>query len=308
MQKANIALERLSSAKNVLVVSGSRIGLNDYMCRGIARLVRDAARFGWLLLVGDAEGVDKEVIRVADELSTPVICVGMTELPRNGGSKQADSYIIPQKVDDRRGYAARDRWMIRQAHKFVGIWNGTSRGTPNAFNTAKRLGLREGGALFRFAPGAEPVGYFPGTLPIVTILTDGSCRPNPGRGGWAAMLRCVDTGDTKEIAGTVPNATNQRMELIAVIEALRELKTRCEVNLVTDSSYVYHGFESIPAWSAKDWRKVANADLWQTLAALMHNQDLRPHFVPESERSNYDEELVNAFNSVHKMALAAARA
>jgi ribonuclease HI len=308
MQKANDALERLSSAKNVLVVSGSRHGVNDYMRSGISRLVRDAQRFGWTLLVGDASGVDEEVIRVADKIGATVLVVGMTEHPRNGGSKQPDSYIIPVKVEDRRGYSARDRWMIRQAHKFVGIWNGTSRGTLNAFNTAKRLGLREGGALIRFAPAAEPIDYFPGTLPVVTILTDGSCRPNPGRGGWAAMLRCVDTGDTREITGCVPNATNQRMELIAVIEALRELKTRCEVNLCTDSSYVFHGFESIPAWQAKDWHKVANADLWQTLASLMHDHDLRPHYIPENERSDYDEEVVNAFKSVHKMALAAARA
>ena len=106
----------------------------------------------------------------------------------------------------------------------------------------------------------------------VEIFTDGACKGNPGPGGWGALLRFG--AEEREIFGGVPDTTNNRMELTAVIEALAALKRRCEVTIHTDSQYVQKGItEWIHNWKVRGWKTtgkdpVKNADLWRRLDAL----------------------------------------
>ncbi len=103
----------------------------------------------------------------------------------------------------------------------------------------------------------------------VTIYTDGACSGNPGPGGWAALLMFGEL--KKEISGGEAATTNNRMELLATIMALKHLKEPCEVKLYTDSKYVLQGFtEWLPGWIRKGWKTadkkpVKNVDLWQAL-------------------------------------------
>lgn len=104
----------------------------------------------------------------------------------------------------------------------------------------------------------------------VDIYTDGSCRSNPGPGGWCAIL--VYRGKEKQISGGDGNTTNNRMELTAVIEALSALKEPCEVTLTSDSKYVLDALINgwAKAWQANGWRKsdksaALNTDLWEKL-------------------------------------------
>ena len=103
----------------------------------------------------------------------------------------------------------------------------------------------------------------------IEIFTDGACSGNPGNGGWGAVLRF--NGIEKELSGYEVNTTNNKMELTAVIEALKALKEPCEVVLTTDSQYVMKGFtEWMPNWLVKNWKNaskkpVANQELWQEL-------------------------------------------
>jgi len=103
----------------------------------------------------------------------------------------------------------------------------------------------------------------------VTLITDGGCSPNPGPGGWAAILR--HDGQKKEIYGCEPNTTNNRMELRAAIEGLRRLKEQCDVEVITDSEYLKNGITTwIHGWKRKGWvtaakKPVLNQDLWQEL-------------------------------------------
>jgi ribonuclease HI len=104
---------------------------------------------------------------------------------------------------------------------------------------------------------------------VVDIWTDGACKGNPGLGGWGALLR--HGGREKAICGGEANTTNNRMELMAVIEAPKALKRPCQVRVHTDSQYVQKGMnEWLPGWKARGWRTadkkpVKNADLWQEL-------------------------------------------
>jgi ribonuclease HI len=103
------------------------------------------------------------------------------------------------------------------------------------------------------------------------LITDGACLGNPGPGGWAAILRY--NGHTREMFGSAPHTTNNRMELTAAIEGLRAIKESCEVEVVTDSEYVKNGITQwIHGWKRKNWIKsdkkpVLNADLWRDLDA-----------------------------------------
>ncbi len=103
----------------------------------------------------------------------------------------------------------------------------------------------------------------------VLVHTDGACKGNPGPGGWGAVLEYG--GATKELFGGEPDTTNNRMELTAVIEALRALNRSCRVRIVTDSQYVQKGVESWMAdWKRRNWKTsagkpVANRDLWEAL-------------------------------------------
>jgi ribonuclease HI len=111
-------------------------------------------------------------------------------------------------------------------------------------------------------------------MSAVVIYTDGACKGNPGPGGWGALLQAG--GTEKELFGGEPLTTNNRMELMAVIQALTALKRPCEVNLYLDSEYVRKGItEWIHGWKAKGWRTaskqpVKNVELWQQLDVLVH--------------------------------------
>ena len=106
-------------------------------------------------------------------------------------------------------------------------------------------------------------------MKLVTIYTDGACKGNPGLGGWGAFLRYGET--ERDLFGGELHTTNNRMELMAVIQALQVLKHPCQVHLYLDSEYVRKGItEWLPSWKARGWRTaskqaVKNADLWQVL-------------------------------------------
>ncbi|HEY5458887.1 MAG TPA: ribonuclease HI [Sphingomicrobium sp.] len=133
-------------------------------------------------------------------------------------------------------------------------------------------------------------------LPAVEIFTDGACKGNPGPGGWGAILR--SNGKEREISGGESPTTNNRMELMAAIEALNALKKPCHVQLWTDSVYVRDGITKwIHGWRRNGWKTadkkpVKNAELWQALldAATPHRIDW--HWVkghaghPENERAD----------------------
>ena len=130
--------------------------------------------------------------------------------------------------------------------------------------------------------------------PLVTIYTDGACEPNPGPGGWAAILNY--RGHEKVLTGHERNTTNNRMELQAAIAALEALGGSSHVELHTDSEYLKRGItEWLPKWMAQGWRKsdkrpVLNVDLWQTLHALTLRHEVEWQWVrghsgdPQNER------------------------
>lgn len=103
----------------------------------------------------------------------------------------------------------------------------------------------------------------------VKLITDGSCLGNPGRGGWACILRYNE--HKRELCGSAPHTTNNRMELTAAIEGLRALKEPCEVEVVTDSEYLKNGITKWMAnWKRRGWmtiekKPVINRDLWEEL-------------------------------------------
>ncbi|MEC8067312.1 MAG: ribonuclease HI [Pseudomonadota bacterium] len=101
----------------------------------------------------------------------------------------------------------------------------------------------------------------------VTLFTDGACSGNPGPGGWGAILSYK--GQEKELFGSDTETTNNRMELMAVIEGLRALNRPVDVTIYTDSKYVLEGATKwMAGWKAKGWSKkggLKNADLWQLL-------------------------------------------
>ncbi len=117
----------------------------------------------------------------------------------------------------------------------------------------------------------------------VEIYTDGACRGNPGPGGWGALLRY--DGTEKTLYGGETNTTNNRMELMAAIQALSALKRPCRVELTTDSQYVRKGItEWMADWKRRGWKTAAkkpvkNRDLWEQLDALVEQHDIRWHWV-----------------------------
>jgi ribonuclease HI len=131
---------------------------------------------------------------------------------------------------------------------------------------------------------------------LVRIFTDGSCKGNPGPGGWGAVLRYGE--HERELFGGERETTNNRMELTAVIRALESLKRACRIELYTDSQYVRNG---ITAWM-RDWKRrgwktadrkpVKNRDLWERLDELAAGHEIHWHWVkghaghPENERAD----------------------
>lgn len=133
--------------------------------------------------------------------------------------------------------------------------------------------------------------------PHVEIFTDGACSGNPGPGGWAALLR--HNGHEKEISGGEAQTTNNRMEMMAVIEALTALKKPSRVTLYTDSQYVQKGItEWMDGWKAKNWKKVMNVDLWHRI-----DEALKPHNVKIVWVRGHDGHVEN--ERVDKLAVAA---
>ena len=130
----------------------------------------------------------------------------------------------------------------------------------------------------------------------VAIFTDGACKGNPGPGGWGAILRMGE--HEKELSGGEAATTNNRMELMGAIMALRALTQPCSVTLHTDSKYVIEGITSwIFGWQRNGWKNaakkpVANADLWQELMAETRQHKIEWVWVkghdghPENERAD----------------------
>ena len=136
-------------------------------------------------------------------------------------------------------------------------------------------------------------------IPEVQLFTDGGCSGNPGPGGWAFLLRHLASGKELERAGGQRETTNNRMELIAVIEGLTALKRPTRVELLSDSIYVGKGLsEWLPKWKANGWRRrqgkrwaeIKNEDLWRQLDELLAKHPVRFTHVrgysghPENER------------------------
>jgi ribonuclease HI len=131
---------------------------------------------------------------------------------------------------------------------------------------------------------------------VVEIFTDGACKGNPGPGGWGAILRYGES--EKELHGGEAATTNNRMELMAAIAALEELKRTCVVNLTTDSQYVRKGItEWLEGWKKRGWKTaskepVKNQDLWMRLEAQVKRHTVTWHWVkghsghPENERAD----------------------
>lgn len=118
----------------------------------------------------------------------------------------------------------------------------------------------------------------------VIIYTDGACSGNPGPGGWAAIL--IYGENKKEIYGGNKNTTNNIMELTAIIEGLKALKTECEVEIYSDSSYCINAFNQnwIYGWIKKGWKTsngeaVKNQDLWKELYSLTKKHKVTFHKV-----------------------------
>jgi ribonuclease HI len=112
------------------------------------------------------------------------------------------------------------------------------------------------------------------TMRNVEIYTDGACSGNPGPGGWAAILSY--NGKEKELSGNMPNTTNNRMELFAVISGIGALKEPCNVDIYSDSAYVVNAFNKnwinnwqTNGWLTKDKKPVENSDLWKLLLQII---------------------------------------
>lgn len=122
------------------------------------------------------------------------------------------------------------------------------------------------------------------TEALVEIFTDGACRGNPGPGGWAASLSLG--AHQRELSGAQAATTNNRMELMAVIQALEALRRPARVRVNLDSEYVRRGItEWLPGWKARGWKTAArkavkNQDLWERLDAAVQRHDVQWRWVP----------------------------
>ncbi len=129
----------------------------------------------------------------------------------------------------------------------------------------------------------------------IQIFTDGACSGNPGPGGWGAILRYK--AHEKELSGGEAETTNNRMELMALISALEQLKEPCEIDLCSDSQYVINGLQKgwAKGWRARGWKKAdkspaLNSDLWARLLDLSEAHTIHYNWIkghaghPENER------------------------
>ena len=142
----------------------------------------------------------------------------------------------------------------------------------------------------------------------VTIYTDGACSGNPGVGGWGAIL--MFNGHEKECGGYDKQTTNNRMELFAVIMALRQLKEPCDVEIYTDSAYVADAFNKnwITQWEAAEWKtsgknEVKNQDLWKALLMEKekHQVNVRKYSEQKSESVDVHVFIESVKEQIQKM-------
>ncbi|HMB04131.1 MAG TPA: ribonuclease HI [Isosphaeraceae bacterium] len=146
---------------------------------------------------------------------------------------------------------------------------------------------------------------------LVRLYTDGACSGNPGPGGWAYILRHPASGQSRDASGAEPATTNNRMELLSVIEGLSSLKRPCRVELITDSQYVAKGIaEWMPKWKSQGWQRreggrlkpVMNVDLWRRIDELLARHQVRVTHVlghnghPENEAC--DRMAVSAYKAL----------
>ena len=138
----------------------------------------------------------------------------------------------------------------------------------------------------------------------VVIYTDGACSGNPGPGGWAAVLRYG--GKEKELSGSSPETTNNRMELLAVICGLSALKKPCRADVYSDSTYVVDAVSQhwVSGWMKKGWKTsagtpVANQDLWEMLVPLMTRHQVRFFKV----KGHADDEMNNRCDALARGAI-----
>jgi ribonuclease HI len=131
-------------------------------------------------------------------------------------------------------------------------------------------------------------------LPDVDLYTDGGCRPNPGPGGWGVVL--IEPGaDPRELSGSDPETTNNRMEITAAVEGLSALDGPYRVQLYTDSQYLRQGVtEWLPQWRANGWRTAAkkavkNQDLWQALTTELERHQVTWHWVKGHAGNRFNE-------------------
>ena len=139
----------------------------------------------------------------------------------------------------------------------------------------------------------------------VILYTDGACSGNPGPGGWGALL--IWNGTEKELSGGEPNTTNNRMEMMAIIEGLRALKEKCHVKIHSDSALIINAFNQhwITNWQKRGWRKsnkkpVENQDLWKEMLRVMS-----PHKVDWIKVKGHSTNELN--NRVDRIAVAASK-
>ena len=137
-------------------------------------------------------------------------------------------------------------------------------------------------------------------LPHVIIYTDGACVPNPGPGGWAALLRSGK--HEKALTGNAPITTNNRMELTAAVEALKALTHACQVDIYTDSEYLKRGItEWLPGWRRRGWKRkggaLANVDLWQALEAALSQHTITWHWVRGHAGDPHNEQVDRLANA-----------
>ena len=130
---------------------------------------------------------------------------------------------------------------------------------------------------------------------MIKIYTDGSCMSNPGNGGWAAIINI--NGEIKKISGNEKNTTNNRMELMAPINALKNINSKSPIEIFTDSKYVKNGItEWINTWVLNNWKTskkedVKNKDLWLELHKLNQSLNVKWNWVKAHAGDPLNEEV-----------------
>ncbi len=127
----------------------------------------------------------------------------------------------------------------------------------------------------------------------IEIYTDGSCDPNPGPGGWAAII--LDGKDKRILKGYSSESTNNRMELTAALEALRQVDSSKPVKIYTDSQYLQKGVQEwLPNWKARNWKRkggvLANVDLWKEISEEISRHKITWRWIKGHAGNPYNEQ------------------